>query len=89
MLAFPEMLVPAAVETGIKVPNFDKSREWDSEKYVYFTVFANVQIGAPMPRPTSHWNNARVIAAVPDDKIKTISLEGLIAMGLEIGYPVP
>ena len=83
MLAFPEMLTHAAEQAGMAVPNFDENKDWNPEEYPHFTVFCNIQLGRPM-RPGEHWDNAKVIAQIPEDRIRQITLEEMIGMGLHI-----
>ena len=80
MMAFPVMLVEAAEKAGIKVPpNPDK---FDSTEFPHFAVYCNVQLCRRI-RWGEHWGNAEVIAAVPNDKIMTVTLTDLLDMGLE------
>lgn len=79
MIAFPGMLVTAAKNAGMKVPkdpdNFDASR------YPHFSVFCAVQLCRRM-RPGEHFENAEIIARIPNDKIQTVTLTDLLAKGL-------
>ncbi len=89
MLVFPTMLVPAAERANIAVPP-DLTDETDIEKikneFPHFFVFCQVQLSRPMSEWTSHWDNAEVIARVPADEIRQITLEKLVSMGLEYAY---
>ena len=80
MIAYAELLVAPALKAGISVPpdlnNFDR---W---KYPHWSVFCFVQLGAPMPQPTSHWDNAQVIAAIPESEIRTVTIEKLTELGI-------
>jgi hypothetical protein len=87
MLAFPEMLLGAAEEAGMKVP--PDANDFKGEEYPHFAVFCGVQLGSPMPHSTAHWDNAKVIAAVPEDKIRNVTFNDLVAAGLAVGYPWP
>ena len=87
MIAFPAMLIGPAEKAGIKVPP-DANNFMDKE-YPHFTVYLNAQLGHPMPHPTAHWDNAKVIAAIPEDKIFTITVQELLAAGFAVGYPLP
>lgn len=87
MLAFPEMIVEAAYEAGIEVPN--NFHDYDKDKYPHWFVFCQMQLGQPMPNPNSHWENAKVIAAIPDDQIKTVTPEQLCELGLQTGASIP
>jgi len=84
MLAFPEMIAPAAKEAGMKVP--DDLEDFDSEEYPHWQVFCRVQLGAPMPHASAHWENAKVVAQVPYDQIMQITYEDLVDLGLAIGF---
>jgi hypothetical protein len=81
MIAFPEMLINPAKEAGMKVPeNADK---FDAKKFPHFQVFCIVQLGRRMPSPTSHWENAKIVASIPQEKIFTITNGELLAMGID------
>jgi len=60
MLAFPEMIAPAAKEAGIKLP--PDLENFDSKAYPHWQVFCRMQLGQPMPHASAHWDNAKVIA---------------------------
>lgn len=44
--------------------------------------FCAVQLGRRMGALNEHWDNAKVIAAIPDNEIKKVSLNDLIDLGL-------
>jgi hypothetical protein len=70
MLAFPEMLIPAAKKAGIKVPPAQESLvDMDAEEYPHFWVFCQVQLCRPMTSWTEHWDNAKVIAEIPLERL--------------------
>ena len=79
MIAFPGMLVQPALKAGIKVP--DNPEKFDDKKYPHFYVFINFQLGRPIFNSTSHWSNAKIIAKISDDKIKTITLGDIAELG--------
>ena len=86
MLAFTEMLVPPAVKAGMKAPNpetMNGYEGWSSEDYPHFYCFCQLQLGRSMLSFDEHWHNAEVIAAIPDDKIRTMTLVDFIAAGLQ------
>jgi hypothetical protein len=87
MIAFAPMLIGPAQEAGMKVP--EDAENFVAKDFPHFAVFLGVQLGSPMPNPTSHWSNARVVSAIPDDKIKIVTFNDLVELGLEIGYPLP
>lgn len=87
MFAFPSMLVNPAKEAGMKVP--EDAENFDPHDFPHFQVYLIMQVGRPIPHTDSHWTNAKIIAAVPDDKIKELTVPELMALGLEIGRPIP
>lgn len=84
MLAFPGMLVEAAKQAGMKVPK--DPDDFKPEKFPHFQVFCNVQLGRAMTSWTEHWDNAKVVAKVPEKEITTIKMPKLIEMGLRGTY---
>lgn len=87
MIALPEMLLKPAQEAGIKVPSEDADFDnFNVEEYPHFHLFCCAQLGQPMPTPTAHWENAKVIALIPADKVKAITFGELQTMGFQIGY---
>lgn len=81
MIAFPGMLVGACQEAGIKVPADPDL--FDRDEFPHFFIFCAVQLGRRMARLNEHWDNAKVIAAIPESELKTITLEQMLAKGLE------
>lgn len=80
MIAFRGMLVGAAEKAGIKIPaDPDK---YDKDEYTHWHVFCLVQLGRPTRYHGEHWDNAKVIAEIPDDEIAKVMLEDLIGRGL-------
>ena len=84
MIAFPGLLLSPAEEAGLKVP--EDPEDFDSEEFPHFQVFLKVQLGAPMPNPAAHWENAKVVAKVPDDRIHLVTYKELLDAGLSIGF---
>lgn len=80
MLAFPGMLVGPASRAGMKVP--PNPEDFDRDQYPHFFVFCAVQLGRRMSDPGQAWDNAEVLAAIPEDEIKTLTLMGLMQRGL-------
>jgi hypothetical protein len=79
MIAFPELLVAPAKTAGIKVP--EDVDNYNKENFPHFYIFCTLQLGARMPTPNSHWLNAKIIAEIPEAKIKFVTLENLMEMG--------
>ncbi len=84
MLAFPEMIAPAAEEADIKVP--PDLENYSREDYPHWAAFCNVQLGAPMPHASAHWENAKVIATIPHSEIKLTTYQQLLDKGLAVGF---
>ena len=81
MMAYPGMLASAAEKAGMKVPP-NPDGEWKVEEFPHFNIFCVVQLGRRI-RWGEHWENAKVVAAIPEDKLDTITLMDLIESGLE------
>lgn len=83
MLVFPEMIAHHAERAGIKVPPSEQLHEekWDKEKYIHWTVFCNWQLCRAI-----NWDepehNAKLIAAISEEEIKTMKFEDFIKIGL-------
>jgi hypothetical protein len=86
MIAFPSMLVGPAKSAGMKVPPDDKVDEFQKikDEFPHFFVFCLIQLGMPMRTMTEHWENAKVIAEIPEDEIMKVNLLDLINKGLRI-----
>jgi len=90
MLAFQSMIHKAAKDAGMEVPAeelldaMDDEPSWSPEDYPHFHVFCNAQLGRSMHNMGQHWDNAKIIAAIPVEELKTVTFEGLIAKGLEL-----
>lgn len=83
MIVYPGMIVEAGRKAGMKVPeNPDVDGSWKAEDYPHFNVFCNVQLARPLSYWGEHWENAKIIAAIPETEIKTITLESLLSRGL-------
>jgi hypothetical protein len=87
MLVFDGMLVEPAKQAGISVP--EDLECYDPNEFPHWDVFRKVQLGAPMPDFTAHWDNAEVIAAIPEDKIREVTYDDLLERGLAVGFPIP
>lgn len=82
MMVFPSQIASAAEQAGMKVPEDLDAEEFDCEKYPHFAVFCNVQLCRPI-QWGEHWENAKIVAAVPEFEIKTITIDQLILRGLQ------
>lgn len=81
MLAFPGMLINPAKQAGMKVP--EDADNFDPNEFPHFKAFCNIQLGQPMPSPTSHWENAKIVASIPQEKIFTITIGEMLNMGIQ------
>lgn len=81
MLAFPSMLIPAAEQAGMPIPDLSVKDEYNQDDFPHFAVFCAVQLGRAMDWDEP-WENAKVIATIPKDKIKSVTLDELITAGL-------
>lgn len=84
MIAFPELLVEPARKAGIKIP--DDLVDYVADDYPHWHVYCIMQLGTPMPTFTAHWQNARIIAKIPQDKINLVTADKIIKMGFAIGF---
>jgi len=82
MIAFPDLLIEPAKAAGMKIP--DDVDSFDSNDYPHFQVFCNIQLGQSMPYWTVHWDNAKAIAAIPEDKIRYQTVKDLVEAGVNI-----
>lgn len=89
MIVFESMLLSAATTAGMKTPPIEQcdndTHPFTREEYPHFTVFCAVQLARPVSYHGEHWENAKVIAAVPEVEICSIDLPTLIEKGLIVG----
>lgn len=88
MIVFEGLIAVAAKKAGMKTPPEEqldvKVGGWDKKDYPHFFVFCNLQLGRSMSSPNQHWENAKVIAAIPEEKLKTMTVEDFVAAGVDI-----
>lgn len=86
MLVFPSMLLGACDLERIPRPDREDLDDIElseiAEDFPHFYVFCSVQLCRPLSYWGEHWENAKVISSIPDDKIREITLEELLDMGL-------
>jgi len=87
MFAFAEMLVPAAKQANMKIP--PDVNNYDKNEYPHWHVFTALQLGAPMSHMSVHFDNAKIIADIPKDKLKTMLLSDFEELGVDRDYPTP
>lgn len=84
MIAFDGMLIGPAKQAGIPVP--DDLDNFESDNFVQWVVFRNVQIGESMPYPSAAWDNAKVVAQFTPEQLKTtVTYKTLLDAGLAVG----
>lgn len=85
MIAFAGMLIEPAARAHMPAPSHDEINEYglrsrfngalcDKEKYPHFWVFCLLQLARPMTSPTEHWENAKIIAAIPRERLVTMTV---------------
>ena len=82
MIAFAGMLVRCASEAGMPVP--EDPEKYDLDAFPHWNVFTTVQLGASMPTPNAHWENAKIIAAIPEKQIRKVTFAQLLKKGLHV-----
>lgn len=81
MFVFPGMLVSAAEKAGIEVP--ENPEDFDKNKYIRFYIFCEAQLGRSMPYSGVHWDNAKIIAEIPEEKLKVVTMSDLLGLGFK------
>ena len=82
MIMHPGLLYGVADNAGIKVPPIDEMTTYEMEDYPHWHVYFNLQLGASLPNADQHFVNAELIASIPDDRIKLITGEEMIQLGV-------
>lgn len=83
MIIYPSQIIKAAENAGMKVPILDKKDEsFLAEEFPHFHVFCNVQLGCAVTWG-NHWENAKIIARIPEKELITLTIEGLKARGFD------
>jgi hypothetical protein len=85
MIAFPNILASYAKDAGMAVPEDPEKFLECKEEFPHFAVYCLLQLGTSMPNAMSARTNADVIAAVPADKVKDMTLADFEALGFEHG----
>ena len=79
MIAIADILLEPARKANILVP--EDLEDYNPVQFPHWHVFVNSQIGRSLPQPTSHWDNAEVIASLNNTEILTVSLGDLCDRG--------
>lgn len=80
MIAFPGMLIQAAEKAGMKTPQDPDN--FSPAEFPHFQVFCLAQLCRPVCFHGEHWGNAKVIAGIPEKKIRSVTLDDLLSAGL-------
>lgn len=84
MIAFASMLTEPAKQAGMSVPldkKLNDNLEGYREAYPHFYVFCTVQLGRSVPYHGVHWENAKIIAGIPAEKLLHMTLHDLEDLG--------
>lgn len=81
MIVFPHMLENAAKEAGMTVP--PDAEDFNGDEFPHFRVFCEAQLARPMLSPGEHWENAKIIANISNEKIKTVTIDDLRNLGFQ------
>lgn len=81
----PQKLADLAKEGGISVPA--DINDFFLGDHIHFVVFMTTHRGEEMPYPTAPVENAKLIASLTDEQVKSITIEDLIDLGFKFGAP--
>lgn len=81
MIIYPSMLIDAAEKAGMRVPK-NPDEGFDTKKFAHFNIFCTVQLCRPV-RWGEHWDNAKVVARIPNENLDKVTLQDLLNDGLE------
>ena len=82
MMAFPSMIAETARQAGMKVPPNEGEDDFSPDEFPHFHVYCNVQLGVALTWG-NHWENAKIIASIPEDKLRSITVQDLEVMGFD------
>jgi len=75
------MFVVHTENTGIKIP--PDPNNYEKHEYPHWAVFITIHCGHAFDYTVLE-ENARIIASIPDDKIKEITLDDLKELGCDV-----
>lgn len=84
MMAFPGMISEAAIAAGMKVPDDPDNTDFEAvkEQYPHWFVYCCLQLGRSVTWG-NHWENAKIIARVPLEKLKKMTEADFYALGFD------
>lgn len=65
----------------MKVPDNPDDHEELKNEFPHFHVFCQLQLGRTMPYAGVHWENAHVIAKVPESMIRSLTWDEATSLG--------
>lgn len=65
----------------MKTPE-DSDKDFLPSEFPHFTVFCNLQLCRPMRTHSEHWENAKIIAAIPENELIEMSIGDFLAKGI-------
>lgn len=78
MLIYPSMIAGAAERAKMRVPaDVDN---YKPDEFPHFHFFCCAQLSKRMT-PGAHWENANIIAAIPEDELRTVTFQQLLDKG--------
>ena len=81
MIAFPTMLEGPATLAGMRVP--PDPNNYSSDEFPHFHCFCVLQLHRPMKMDGEQWRNAEIIASIPEEQLREMTLSDFLAAGLE------
>lgn len=84
MIINSALLIDPALKAGIKVP--DDITTYDPEEYPHWDIYCVVQLEL---NSNSNFTNAKIIAKISEDKLKTLTWKELLKLGFEVNIPIP
>jgi len=79
---FPEMFLNHVEGTGLKVP--EDASEFNKDEFPHWEVFLLLHLGRNIPNMNDIHYNAEIIAKIPDDQIRKITVNQLQALGVDL-----
>lgn len=82
MIAFPSMLVQVAQDAGMKVPDDPNAFEEHRDECPHFFCFCVLQLARSVVYHGEHFDNAKIIAAIPKKRLMKMTLQDFLNAGV-------
>ena len=82
MFMFPGMFYNHIKDSKLKMPS--DFENYNPEEYPHFHVFMLAHLGQPIDIPELE-NNANIIAEIPEEDIKSVTIDDLMEKGVVFG----